>query len=314
MSTISTSQITTTAVPDVADPFRYGWRFETIQGPDGTERVEQVPLTLEDVLHPEFGYEIMQNDPHVSDTTYLRIVFKSRLPSDSRTLVLTDCSVDFNLPGIKPVCPDIAVFFGANEPRLWITVDVRADRLQPALMIEVTSPNTRSNDVEKKFDYYHRARVPLYVIADTVLEIENRRRLNLIAYRYTPSHYEPIEPNGEGHIWLDPIGVWLGIVVDKVTGSDRLACFDPVTKQEIGDYTAIAQAHTDEMEARIRAEAQANIAEARANTAEARANTAEARASTADARANTESQARAAAEARIRELEAALKKQSSPGS
>jgi hypothetical protein len=293
MSTVSTSQKTTTPVPDEPDPFRYGWRFETIQEPDGTERVEQVPLTLEDVLHPEFGYEIMQNDPHVGDTTYLRIVFKSRLPTDSQILVLTDCSVDFNLPGVKPVCPDIAVFFGATEPRLWITVGVRADRLQPALMIEVTSPNTRSNDVEKKFDYYHRARVPLYVIADTVLEIENRRRLNLIAYRYTPSRYEPIEPDTEGHIWLDPIGVWLGIVVDEVTASDRLACFDPVTKQEIGDYTAIAQAHADEMEARVRAEARADAAEARANS---------------------EAQARAAALARILELEAALKKQSSPGS
>jgi len=35
------------------DPFRYGWRFMHRVGPDGREDLEQVPLTLEDVLHPQ---------------------------------------------------------------------------------------------------------------------------------------------------------------------------------------------------------------------------------------------------------------------
>jgi len=70
-------------------------------------------------------------------------------------------------------------------------------------------------------------------------------------------------------------------------GYDRLACFDPETGEEIGDYTAISQAL--EAEARARAEA-------------------ETRAALAEARAQAEAETRARAEARIRALEAELKR------
>src|SRR5438034_8039997 len=35
-----------------ADPFRLGWRDVRHVQPDGTETWEQVPLTMEDLLHP----------------------------------------------------------------------------------------------------------------------------------------------------------------------------------------------------------------------------------------------------------------------
>ena len=124
-------------------------------------------------------------------------------------------------------------------------------------------------------------------------ETETYRRLELIAYRHTAKSYEKIDTDAHGRIWLETPGVWLGISQDPITGFDRVACFDPETNMEIGDYEAVTQA-------RIRAEARA------AAEAEARA--------AAEARANNEAQARAAAEARIRELEAMLKAQSPPGS
>ena len=34
------------------NPFRYGWRYVRKMRADGKETWEQVPLTLEDVLHP----------------------------------------------------------------------------------------------------------------------------------------------------------------------------------------------------------------------------------------------------------------------
>jgi hypothetical protein len=39
-------------VPTPEDPFPYGWRYVTIQR-NGEEELLQVPLTLDDVLHPE---------------------------------------------------------------------------------------------------------------------------------------------------------------------------------------------------------------------------------------------------------------------
>jgi len=66
------------------------------------------------------------------------------------------------------------------------------------------------------------------------------------------------------------LGVWLGVSQDPATGIDRIACFDPATNSEIGDYTAITKARAEEIEARIRAETQAAAAETRAVAAEAR--------------------------------------------
>ena len=34
------------------DPYRYGWRYVCRPGANGRKVWEQVPLTLEDVLHP----------------------------------------------------------------------------------------------------------------------------------------------------------------------------------------------------------------------------------------------------------------------
>jgi hypothetical protein len=39
--------------PPELDPYRYGWRYVRVVAPDGTQRFDQVPLTLEDVLFPE---------------------------------------------------------------------------------------------------------------------------------------------------------------------------------------------------------------------------------------------------------------------
>ena len=81
-------------------------------GPDGTESFDQIPLTLEDVLFPEVGDFIVQTDAHDSDVRYLKGVFKSRLTGDPTAAVVSDCRVDWNLQGVRPLGPDIAVFSG----------------------------------------------------------------------------------------------------------------------------------------------------------------------------------------------------------
>ena len=42
------------------DPFRYGWRYVRRTQPDGTEVVDQVPLSLDDLLYPEEGDFVVQ--------------------------------------------------------------------------------------------------------------------------------------------------------------------------------------------------------------------------------------------------------------
>jgi colicin import membrane protein len=302
MSTVSTSQLLE------PDPFHYGWRYVRVHGPNGKETFDQVPLTLEDVLHPELGDFIVHSDPHDVDRTYLRDVFECRLVEKPRAVVVGDCRVDWNLPGIRPLGPDIAVFLDVKKRKLWATLNVAAERAKPGLVVEITSPETRKNDVETKVDYYHRAKVPVYVIADAVQEDPEHRRLRLIAYRYTRPGYRRMAPDAHGRIWLDAVGVWLGVTQDRRLGYDRLACFDAETGDEIGDYTALSAALGAEKEARVRADHRAQSAAARASKQAARAKTEAARAKTEAARAEAEANARAQAEARVRELEAALRR------
>ena len=52
-------------VADVAaDPYFYGWRFVARPRPDGTVERVQVPLTAEDVLHPQEEDFIVQTSEH----------------------------------------------------------------------------------------------------------------------------------------------------------------------------------------------------------------------------------------------------------
>ena len=167
----------------------------------------------------------------------------------------------------------------------------------------------------------------MYVIADARLETQDDRRLELFAYRYQPQGYERIAPDAQGRVWLEAVGLWLGVCRDRVAGGERLACFDPTTGEEIGDYTAVTRTAAEakaraEAEARARADAEmrAETEAARAETEAARAHAearararAETRAQVADARAEAEARARADAEIRA-ETEAALRRNRSPGS
>ena len=249
--------------PPQPDPYRYGWRYVRTTRPDGTEAFDQVPLTLEDVLHPEVGDFIVQTDAHDSDRGYLYAVFKARLQDDRTAVVLSDCRVDWNIPGVRPLGPDLAVFFGVRRQVRWSTFDVAKEGARPALVIEVTSPETRTNDVGIKVDYYHRAGVPLYVIADVVEEDDDdERRVELIGYDRTPRRYKRVKPDKRGYIWLAPVRLWLGLTRDRLGGFVRLACFDPDTGQELGDYAAIGRKLAESEHRRTEAEERVRSLEA----------------------------------------------------
>jgi colicin import membrane protein len=168
------------------DPYRYGWRYVPTIAADGSEAFDQVALTPEDVLHPEFGDFIADSSAQTDDLDYLKQVFKERLSVDPTAIALRKHRVEWNIPGLRPLAPDLALFFGVCRQIGWSTFNVAAEGARPAMVIEVTSPDTRSNDVGIKVDYYHRAGVPLYVIADVSKEKDGDRRIELIRYDRTP--------------------------------------------------------------------------------------------------------------------------------
>lgn len=142
----------------------------------------------------------------------------------------------------------------------------------PALIVEVTSPETAALDRSAKLEEYTRAGVPLYVIVDT-LAYEGGPRLLLLGYRQGPHGYQPLAANERGRLWLDPVRVWLGVA------DNEIVCYDEAG-QPLGDYRGLAAALAAETTARA----------------------------AADRRATAEAGAREAAEARLRALEAELRR------
>jgi hypothetical protein len=192
-----------------ADPFFYGWRTVTRWQQNGTPKRERVPLTEWDVLHPKEGDFIVNNQAHALICLYLMQVFEEVFAGRLDILVLHDHRVDWEVRGITPHGPDIAVIEGLREP--WKprtgTFKVKETKTQPLLVIEVTSPATRKGDLNEKVTEYFQAGVPFYLILDQE-ESEDREFLTLIAYRATPEGYVQIPEDPEKGVWIPTVRLW----------------------------------------------------------------------------------------------------------
>ena len=249
------------------DPFRFGWREVQQIGPDGSKQWVRVPLTPEDLLHPKKGYQILENTQQERDRGYLAAVLRYRLSSNPRALVLSDCLVNWGVPGLGNHSPDISVFNNVNDPehRNWGTFRAAEEGARPVLAIEVVSPDAhdrriRDNDVVIKVREYYRAGVPLYVIVDQ--EREGRPR-QVVGYRRGARKYLGMRSDRQGRLLLEPVRLLLGLK------DERAVCWDADSGEEIGGFAAMAQAREAEAQARRAAEAALAEAQARLRALEA---------------------------------------------
>jgi Uma2 family endonuclease len=218
-----------TTQPPKPDPFRYGWRFVKKLLPDGSTDLIQVPLTLEDVLHPQEGDCIPERTFQERDAEYLRPIFRDRVARLPGGFFLGDCLVDWNVAGVRNHSPDLTVFRDVHHPPVENigTFRVRGFGGRCVLAVEIVSPDTRENDVVHKLREYHQVRVPLYALIDQ--ERENGPR-GVVGYRYTARRYVRMRPDRQGRILLKPLGLWLAV-------EDELAvCYDADTGERLGDY------------------------------------------------------------------------------
>jgi Uma2 family endonuclease len=211
---------------DLGDRQVFGYRYVRREGANGQETLEQVPLTLEDLLHPQEDYEIVQTTLHDQERTHLAELCRARLPVELKPQVVSDLRVDWGVAGIRSHAPDLAVFADVDRP-----LDPNAGTFHPIssggrclFVVEIVSPPSRVNDVVHKFREYHRVGVPLYVILDW--EEEEKPRV-LKAYRWTPKQYEPIPLDEGGRQLLEAPALLLGL------RDNRLVCWDAVTGEEL---------------------------------------------------------------------------------
>lgn len=251
-----------TEAGDQTNPYRYGWRYVQHTLPDGRQETIEVPLTLEDVLHPEEGDQVTHSDDHQRRCDYLYDVLRARVASDPSTEVLHDVRIAWDVPELKAHGPDLMVIFGVREHKNWSTFDVAQEGVRPTLIIEVTSPETRSIDRLDKLDEYEAAGVPLYIIVDMSTH-RKQTTLRLLGYQLTRTTYEVLPLDEQGRLWLAPVRLWLGI------RDNELFCYDEHGVQfgnyvEVNAARVVAEARAEE-EARARA-----AAEVRAEAAETR--------------------------------------------
>ncbi|MGB0384589.1 MAG: Uma2 family endonuclease [Ardenticatenaceae bacterium] len=296
------------------DPYVYGWREVCRTLPSGERVWEQIPLTLEDALHPQIGDFRVHSDQHERICTYLHYVLDGQVAHDPNAFVVHDLRTSWADPDLKPVGPDIAVIFNVRKRQDWSTFDTKKEGTIPTLVIEVTSPKTRSADLNEKVSMYEQAGVPLYVVVDRA-KGKKRTKRRLIGYELTPIGYVRMKTNELGWLWLEPVKLWLAFRGGGVVCFDEfgnvIADYKTVTDQrdEARRQAAIAKAKAQaEAQARAIAEAQAQ-AERKRRQAEAYARAraeAEAKAQ-ADARAKAEAEAQAEREQRQAEADARAK-------
>ena len=187
--------------------------------------------------------------------------------------------------------PDFFVVKGVtdNSPRKsWVVWEEAG--LAPDFVIELASPSTLNFDVTGKKEVYEQIlATPEYIVYNPATE-------ELWGWRLSAGRYLPIEPNEQGWLWCDELGLWLGVVDHKFVEQTS-----PVKVLRFFDETGrlLPTPAEAEAETRRRAEHIAETAEARAKAAEHMAETIEARAKVAEQRAET-------AEAEIARLKALL--------
>lgn len=229
--------------PAEFDPYLYGWRHIPRLLPDGALKWERVPLTLEDILHPQLGDYQMRNEEHARFATYLYNVLRGKVAADPRAVVLSDVRVGWGSLGPDPHSPDIAVIFNVRQYQDWSTFNTAEEGTKPGLIIEITSPATRSVDLVDKFEEYAEVGVPYYAIVDSYRQRKEKVQ-RLLGYELTAEGYVALPLDEQGRLWLPPVGLWLGF------DQGELVCYDE-NNQRLEDFLEVLQARAA-AEARIR--------------------------------------------------------------
>lgn len=203
------------------DPFRYGTRYLTVRLPNGETDIEEIPLTVEDLLDPQLGDHVTQSDQHVEWFLRLGYLLKRYYESRQDVLVCADLKMLWGIPGLKCPSPDIAIVQEIRDKRTHRpSFDVRKEGVRPSLIIELVSSDhdeVRANDYVKKVEIYRRAGIPEYFILDPPAP-KTQDRLLLTAHRLAPDgRYRRIEPDADGRLLSETTGLLFGVESDGKT-------------------------------------------------------------------------------------------------
>ena len=291
MSTLLAPPSPSPSPPKPSGPFLYGWRDIFRRDANGVLVHDQIPLTLEDVLHPQMGDVISEGSLHDNMRMYVANIARARLAHDPTALVLSDTGVYWDIEELRHHSPDLAIILGVKRQKEnWASFFVAEEGVRPRILMEIVSPNTRTNDVEKKFIQYYQAKVPIYIIID---KEEEKGPWSIHGYQRTPRGYLPTPLDERGRLWIDELNLWLGLE------DNRLVCHDGDTEEIIPDYTRLTEEFLDVKELLVEEKSLVQLEKAKVEAEKAKVEAEKAKVEAEKARAD-------AAEHRARELEELL--------
>jgi Uma2 family endonuclease len=272
--------------PDDADPFRYGWRPRLVHLPGDKVEEQRIPLTVADLLDPQFGDVILEGVPHAKISSFLYVLLVVHYEKDTGVLVTHDVKMVWGIPGLAGPAPDIGVIRGIRNKEMSREVfDVVQEGVRPCLVIEVVSPKyeeVRRNDYVEKKEIYERAGIPEYLIVEPY-QVPGAPIRPWTGYRLGfDGRYQEIEPDGAGRLLSKTAGLLFGTAED---GGFQVT--DARTGERLLNQSQLAAARED---------------------AEERATREAGRAAREAERADREAEAREAAEAEIARLRAELER------
>ena len=291
--------------PRAIDPFFYGYRYVTATAADGKQRIEQVPLSEWDVLHPEEGDFIMQDNLHNLICAYLWMAFRAAVMDRMGVKVYSDLRILWN-EKLGAYGPDVVAFenLPVDIPDQMGTLYAADVGALPLIVVEVVSNATRGVDYEPKLDGYHAAGVPVYVIVDPL----QGDGLAISCYEYADEGYVESAPAGELGYWLPAVGLWIRAEGNRAVCHNRLGERILENEDAVREHARIRRERNEANERADREAMRADREKARADEEEARAKREKARADEEKARAD-EAIDLATSTARERDEATALAKQ-----
>ncbi len=212
------------------------------------------PLQRDDVYYPESDGRPMESDLH-RDEMYDLIHALRRRYRDVPDVYVTGNLFFYYVKGDprSVVAPDVFLVHGVAK-RKRRTYKLWEEGRVPSLVIELTSDNTRDEDVSKKKLCYERLGTEEYFLHDPYGDYLDP---TLQGYRLAKGRYRPIEPEADGSLRSLTTGLILEVegyrlrLVDAVTG-ERLLWDDELDeKVEAAERRAAA---LEEELARLRRE------------------------------------------------------------
>ena len=267
-----TGQVRQRSASGAENPFRLGYRWRYVTGPDGREVLEQIPLTAEDLVYPQEGDHVSQGLPHFSFLHPQADAMRRHLEKRPGTRVTSDVVLVLRHDG-KNCAPDVAVIEGdVDTSKITGAVGLAAVGGRLTFAFEAVSTSEQEiedKDLKRNVVRYAKEGVEEYF---TVYPTEERKVRDLVGRRLEKGGYVEVPPDAEGRVYSEKLDLYFQIdaateelvVVDARTGK-RLLSSD---EEEAGRMEAERRLG-EEMAARERESMARRQAEVRAEQAEA---------------------------------------------